>query len=239
MIWIGVIGPVLVCAQDASDKPKLSEEIERVLKEEGPEAAKTRFDEIFPAKRDEYVVDANALATLGAQYMQNGDMETGMLFLQMMGAVNAEAIKSAQRDFDAAAMAPPEAEETMEEPEVPVSTPNADRGPARTDLARFAGFYGTPEQAEKNRMLFVTESCDGYLVAGAVWGDAENWWMKSEGDHVFSYSSQYSNFQMEFELGEDGNAKAMIHDLDFMPSPLPKHQPLPEEWRECIRREGG
>ncbi|MGA7305845.1 MAG: hypothetical protein WBW88_13280 [Rhodothermales bacterium] len=239
IIWVGMIGPVMVRAQDAAEKPKLSEEIERVLSEEGPEAAKARFDEIFPAMQDEYVVDANAFATLGTQYMQNGDVETGMLFIQMVGTITAEAIKSAQDAFDASGMAPPEVEETMGETEEPVSSPPSDRGPARTDLTRFAGFYGTPEQAEENRMLFVTESCDGYLVVGAVWGDAENWWMRSEGDNAFSYSSQYTNIHMEFDVDDNGNAKAMIHDLDFMPSPLPKHQPLPEEWRACVRPEGG
>jgi hypothetical protein len=58
--------------------------------------------------------------------------------------------------------------------------------------------------------------------------------MRSEGDSHFTYSSSFLNIDMQFELGDDGNATAMIHDLDFMPSPLPKHEPLPEEWQGCI-----
>lgn len=238
VIAIGLLASPITRAQDAATKPKLSEEIERVLQEDGAEAARNRFDEIFPAKKDDYEVDADAIAGLGSKYMQEGDMQTGMMYMQMMGAISAEMIKSAGaiNDMETATVTESPSEE---ETAPPPPEPKADRGPVRTDLARFAGFYGIPDQAEKNRMLFVTESCDGYLVAGAVWGDAQNWWMKSEGDSRFSYTSQYTNFTMEFELDADGNATTMIHDLDFMPSPLPKHGPLPEEWRACIRPEGG
>jgi hypothetical protein len=81
-LFAGLILNSATYAQDRGAKPKLSEEIERVLKEKGPEAAQRRFEELFPAKKDEYDVDVNAIAELGSRYMQKGDMKTGMLFIR-------------------------------------------------------------------------------------------------------------------------------------------------------------
>ena len=67
----------------------------------GPEAAQRRFEELFPAKKDEYDVDVNAIAELGTQYMQKGDMESGMLFVRMMGTITSASITAAQEAFDA------------------------------------------------------------------------------------------------------------------------------------------
>jgi len=47
------------------------------------------------------------------------------------------------------------------------------------------------------------------------------------------------SLRLEFELGPDGTAEAMIHDMDGMPSPLTRMGPLPEGWGECLQRRGG
>jgi hypothetical protein len=116
---------------------------------------------------------------------------------------------------------------------------NHDFGPARKDLERFHGVYGDPEQPDSLRKLFVTQSCGGYLVAGAMWGDAQNWWMKSVSDNTFEMSSDFMSLRLEFKLGPDGKARAMAHDLEGMASPLERSGELPEGWEECLEQPGG
>ncbi len=58
--------------------------------------------------------------------------------------------------------------------------------------------------------------------------------MKSVSDSVFEYSDEWASIRMEFRMGPDGTAGAMIHDVDGMPSPLPRLGPLPEGWEGCV-----
>jgi hypothetical protein len=102
------------------------------------------------------------------------------------------------------------------------------------------GLYSDPEKPDERRSLFATPSCDGRLVVGATWGDAQGWWMKSVADTTFEYSDSFTTLKLEFRTGPDGKAQAMNHDLDFMPSPLKHIGPVPEEWGDdCIKRPGG
>ena len=171
--------------------------------------------------------------------MQAGDYEKGQAVMTMVAAISQDMMmNSGMMPASAAEAMRAEREEAKKaeaEPE-PRAAEEPDFGPARDDLARFAGVYGDPEQPESTRKLFVTQSCDGQLVAGAMWGDAQNWWMKSISDNAFEMTSDFFSVHVEFQLGPDGQAQGMEHDLDFMPNPLPKVGPLPEGWGECLER---
>ena len=79
-------------------------------------------------------------------------------------------------------------------------------------------------------------SCDGYLVSGALWGDAAPWRMKSADDKKFTYSDSFNSFKIEFNTDSNGKAHKMIHDLGFIKSPLARLGSIPDEWSACIER---
>jgi hypothetical protein len=110
------------------------------------------------------------------------------------------------------------------------------QGQPREDLKRFTGLYGDPSGENQNRKLFVTVSCDGYLVSGAMWGDVAPWWMRSEDDKVFSYSDTFNKIRMEFETDAGGNTLRMRHTLEHMKNPLKRLGPLPDDWEPCMER---
>lgn len=115
-----------------------------------------------------------------------------------------------------------------------------DSEPARTDLARFRGVYGAPGQSgAAARRLFVTESCDGRLVAGAMRGDASNWWMTSVSDTEFTMTTSFMSLRLEFAVGSDGTAEAVSHDLEGLTSPLRRLGPLPDDGQRCVPSEQG
>ena len=73
-------------------------------------------------------------------------------------------------------------------------------------------------------------------MSGALWGDVAPWWMKSVDDKIFSYSDSFTNFKMEFLLEGEGVVIEMVHNLNFIKSPLKKLGPLPEDWEPCLER---
>jgi hypothetical protein len=80
------------------------------------------------------------------------------------------------------------------------------------------------------------ESCDGYLVAGALWGGAADWWMRSTGDTTFSYKDSFSHLNLEFQTDSSGKATRMIHDLSGLASPLDRVEAIPSDWGKCRER---
>jgi len=104
------------------------------------------------------------------------------------------------------------------------------------DLETLTGLYGDPEETNENRKLWVMVSCDGQLVSGALWGGAAAWWMKSEGDNVFTYADSFFKLSMEFETDKDGKAIRMIHDLSAIKTPLEWLGPIPADWDPCVER---
>lgn len=118
----------------------------------------------------------------------------------------------------------------------PLAQQNEISSGARDDLERFTGLYGDPEEKNEYRKLWVMVSCDGYLVSGALWGDVAPWWMTSEADNIFTYADSFFQLRFEFETDENGNAVKMIHDLEWMKSPLERAGPLPDDWDPCIER---
>jgi hypothetical protein len=226
-------------AQDP-DRPLLSQEIRTLLERDGIEAARNRFEAIFPAQKDKYEIDMQGMAEMGAEYMQAGDYQRAEAVMQMVGVITQNmAANSGMMQAGAAASGKRERAESKPSEPARGTANGPDFGPTRDDLARFAGVYGDPDQPDSNRKLFVSQSCEGHLVAGAMWGDAQNWWMRSVSDNAFEMSSDFLSLRLEFQLGPDGNAQAVNHDLDFIASPLQKLGPLPEGWEECLRPPGG
>ena len=105
-----------------------------------------------------------------------------------------------------------------------------ERGAARDDLQRFTGLYADPVESDEFRKLWVSGSCDGYLVTGAMWGDVAPWWMTSMGDEAFAYGDSFTKIKMSFETDANGQALKMVHDLEFMKTPLERLGPLPDDW---------
>lgn len=224
-----------IAPAQAEDKPALSAEIKKVLDSQGSAAALSRFKALFPAQKDKYDVDFDGFGKMANSYAQAGEMEKMQAVIEMTTVI-AEDTYSAAMARAGAKMPEPPAGPEKTEPE-PQPAPAYDAGLARDDLERFVGLYSDPEKPEETRSLFAAVSCDGYLVVGATWGDAANWWMKSVGDTKFEYADSFTRLKLEFDVGPDGKALAMKHDLDFLPNPLKRIGPLPEEWgRDCIKR---
>ena len=232
-------------AQD-SGKPLLSEEIRRVLEADGPEAAQRRFDEIFPVRSDRYEMDMQGMAALASEKLQANDMASAQVVLAMVAAVAQPqaAASQAQAASYTPETTPAAAADQRErgrargaQEKRPVHT---GPGQARDDVKRFAGWYGVPgDQQDPPRNLFAQETCDGYLVAGASWGDAEPWHLTSVSETSFEYSSSFGSFTMEFEVDGDGNPVAMIHDIGDLGFPSRLEYLGPLEDGQCFAVERG
>lgn len=220
------------------EKPLLSDEIRAVMDRDGAEAALGRFEEIFPARRQEWNVDIQGLNELGAGYVQAGEMEKFEAVMEMVAAVTRVLMDEAAAEFDL-----PREED---DPEPSAAEPEPRRGgmemgEPRDDLERFVGQYGDPAAQSQGRNLFAAVRCDGYLVVGATWGDASNWHLRSTGPTTFeTVDYRGETIRFAFELDGDGAPTAMTHDLEFMASPLQYLGGLPEGWGDdCILPPGG
>lgn len=230
----------------AQEKQLLSNAIRNIIETQGIEAAKQQFANQYSTQKDLYNIDMQGIAELGREYAQNGNieaagavMEIASPFMQdmMAGAMNAQSYGMAQklaeqqRAEKAKRAKSYETKRTLQQNSVGI-----DQGKARDDLERFTGLYGDPAETNKNRRLWVTVSCDGYLVSGALWGDAAPWWMSSAADKIFTYSDSFNNFKMEFMTDSNGKARRMIHGLNFIKSPLARLGPIPDDWSSCQER---
>jgi hypothetical protein len=231
----------------AQDKPSLSTEIGAVIEADGIAAAKSRFAEIYPANKDEYEVNVQDMMKLGQGYMQAGNMDAGMAVMEMMSTISLEMSSAAmntynpqmaemQRQAEEAERLEREqaAEAREEEQQMQQRAEARARGKARQDLARFTGIYGDPADRDRLRTLFVTVSCDGYLVTGPMWADVGPWWMRSAADSVFTYADDWTNLSMEFTGSGEGSK--LTHDVEGLKSPAERLGPLPEDWPECQER---
>jgi hypothetical protein len=232
----------------AQTEPIIAPEIGRLIAEQGVDAANARFAELLQTESLDYNVENQGMMTLLSTYMQAGNNEAaeavgemyGQLMQQMMsGSANAyppgmaEAMATAQESEAAAKeqhKADREAERQMQQEQQEKS-----RGKSRDDLQRFAGLYSDPDSDDTLRSIFVTVSCDGYLVTGPMWADVGPWWMRSAADKVFTYSDSWTNLSFEF-TGNGGRGTMLIHDVDGTVSPLKNTAPLPDEWSECLER---
>ena len=229
--WITLAGlaawlmfPAAIPAQEAT-KPPLSEEIGKTIDNDGVAAGQRRFDELFPAKKGEYQLDIRGFLELATKYMQGGNTVAGQQVLQMMAVLGQDATATYTGAAPDRNPTPQASAEPKESKPHPLGTP-------RDDLDRFLGLYGDPNRVDKNRTLWVNQSCDGYLVAGASFGDASPWRMISKSDAVFE-ATVFDDKKLRFEF--QAQPQSMVHDVDYMPNPLPRLGPLPDDWQECVQ----
>jgi len=218
---------------ESQPRPLLSEAIRKAIEAQGVAAAQQQFANQYVEHPDMYEVDMAAIGELGRQYAQAGNVEaaSGVMLIAMpfmQGAMNQSA------GGQAAAQQQADMQQAASTPQAAAANPG--QGAARDDLERFAGIYGSPAEANKNRRLWVMVSCDGYLVAGALWGGAADWWMRSTGYKTFSYKDSFSHLNMEFQTDGSGKATRMIHDLEGLATPLERMGSIPADWGKCRER---
>lgn len=236
---------ILAGPASAQTTGSLVDELRTALAQGGADAARQRFAEIWPARKDRYPHDPRAFMQLMQEQAQTGSMDT----LQALAEINMQLLQEALGAAQAGARAGPGASAELEralaeqqdraaaveertaaaQRETQERRAAQERGAARDDLERFTGMYG-----EGGRQLFVKATCDGHLAAAPMWADIAPWWLRSAADAVFSYSDNFLAFAMEFELDGKGRAIALRHDLDGMPNPMRRSGDLPPELRECL-----
>lgn len=244
LLAMHAVSPDLARAQE----PVIAPEIGQVISEEGIDAASARFAELMQSGSLDYNLESQGLMTLMTAYIQSGNNEAasvvGEMYAELMqqmlaGAGNAyppgmaEAMAEAQKADEAQKAqekAAAEAEQQMQQRQQAQS-----RGKSRDDLERFKGLYSDSDSDDNGRSIFVTLSCDGYLVAGPMWADVGPWWMRSAADKVFTYSDSWTNLSLEF-VGESGRDMRLQHDIEGVVSPLEYKGPLPDDWDECVAR---
>ena len=225
--WL--VFPAGVRGQAATSKPLLSEEIAKVIDQDGVEAGQSRFDQLYPAQKDNYELDVPGFFALAAKYMQGGNTAAGQQVMAMAATVAQDGMAASM-----GMVTPDRRPQARAQKEPPRPKPDP-LGTQREDLARFVGLYGDPNRTDKHRTLWVSTTCNGHLVAGASWGDASSWYMRTKSDTAFEAEGFGGEmWQFEFQTQADGTARAMVHGLDYMPNPLPRIGPLPDGWQERI-----
>jgi hypothetical protein len=235
----------------AQELPLLADELAEASAVAGAEGLRERFEEIWPEHKDEYDLDMQPVMALMMEAMQAGDME----LVDALGEVNEALVKDSMER--AMATMPPEVREQLEAADREREKELADgdrtgaakagersaseqqgpqRGTPRNDLERFEGLYGDPAEPDSPRKLFVTRSCDGYLVVGAMWGDVAPWWMRSDDELRFSYADSFTSVKLTFLASGDGTIRTLEHDLSGLAQPLERQAPLPRDmFEECMK----
>lgn len=232
---------------EAQNKPLLSESIQQTIDTEGVEAAKEKFTSMDQAERGQFEVDMDGISELTNVYLEDGNMEALMAISEITGIFMQDVVAQSMEQYGNSMDAMEEMSEQQEaereqeriqreeERDAEQQQTILDRqGEPRDDLDRFKGVYGDPNDPESPRQLWVNVSCDGYLVIGAMWGDAAPWWMRSESENLFTLEDSFNDIRVEFQSG--GESTGMSHNLEFIESPLQHLNSLPQDWNSCIER---
>jgi hypothetical protein len=224
------------------EKPLLSEAIRQAIDTKGIDYAKKQFLESYESQKNKYEIDVGSVSKLSSEYIKEGKMDEAGAVMEI-ATPWLQQYTASKMGGDYTEMMKKEKSRTGQDKKAETSTVKKEDkndnslGKPRNDLERFTGIYGDPSEKNETRRLWVQVSCDGYLVSGALWGDASPWWMKSESDKVFTYKDSFNELKMEFVTGSNGKAVNMVHDLSFMKTPLERLGPIPDDWEPCIKRE--
>ncbi|MCG2587059.1 hypothetical protein [Rhodohalobacter sulfatireducens] len=231
----------------SQDKPNLSDALREMIDNKGVEAANQHFSSMNSSEREQYTVDMEGISELTNTYLEEGNMEALMAISEISGPFMQDMVSRSMEQYapemeameemakEQEAEREQDAQQRQEERTLERQQAIMERqGQPRDDLERFKGVYGNPDEPESARQLWVNVSCDGYLVSGAMWGDAAPWWLRSESENVFTMEDSFNNVRLEFTPG--GDDLEMIHNLDFMENPLQRVGPLPEDWNSCMER---
>jgi hypothetical protein len=232
-------GPAL-----AASEPVIAPEIERLIAEEGIEAAKARYQELSQSASLDVMVESNGLRDLWSAYQEAGKQDAAAAVQEMASEMSVKSIYAALppgmvQQMQAQQRAEQQAKEQRKQEQQAEQRLREEklaeqRGESRTDLSRFTGYYGEPGVSDLARAIFVLESCDGYLATGPMWADISLWWMYSASEFEFTYSLNETNFSMEFETDGAGKVVRMRHGIDGVKSPLEWIQTLTEDWSDCV-----
>jgi len=238
-------GPAL-----AASELVVTPEVKRLIDEESIEAAKARYQELSQSGSFDFPLETQGLQTLLLAYLQAGRQEAAEAVGEIMSdmamnmvptllnqsmppgmAQQMEAQRRSEQQAKAQRQQEQQAEQRLREEKLAEQ-----RGQSRNDLSRFSGHYGELGVSDIGRTIFVSVSCDGYLVTGPMWADISPWWMYSDSEFVFTYSFRELDFSMLFETDGAGRIVRMRHGIDGVKSPLEWKQALSEEWSECVER---
>ena len=236
-----------------AQQPSLVAELEAAIEAGGADAVQQRFDEIWPDRKDRYSVDMNEFGQMVNRHARNfGENQELLNVLSDIGGVLAQAkvdemmaspemqqhMQAMQKAQEAAgAQSADEAAPGYATTPAPKPAPaGPDFGEARDDLERFAGLYGDPGNLDSPRKLFVTQTCKGHLLIGAMWGDVAPWQMTAATDTEFAHKTDYFDLDVAFEVDGEGQATRMQHSLDGLVSPLVRSGDLPADWQACVDR---
>lgn len=231
------LAAILLCSHLAFASTPLSTEVARLIASEGVAAAREWFTQLSEDSTADYEPDVDKLADLGSRYLQEGNLEAGMAVMEMVSIISLAELDAALRSRAAlgAEMEAAAAETGAEaDATVTAAAPHSaapDRGPAREDLQRLTGIYASDEAPR--RELFVTQTCNGFLVAGPLWADTAPWGLQSEGETAFSFQQGGLQFQLEFATGNEGTAQQLSHTIRGLASPMQRRGPLPGDWPRC------
>lgn len=226
----------------AQDKPLLSDAIQQEIDANGADTAKQKFASMNPSEREQYEVDMEGISELTNSYLEDGHMEALMAIAEITGVFMQDAVAQSMEQYgdenDAMEEMAEQKKERIQREEERARERQQSiverQGEPREDLEQFKGVYGNPDDPESTRRLWVHNSCDGYLVVGAMWGDAAPWWMRTESGNIFTIEDSFHNIRIEF-ASSAANLQ-MIHNLEFIESPLQRVGTLPEDWNSCIER---
>jgi hypothetical protein len=240
-----VILPGSISTALAQQEPVIAPEIGQLIADQGIDAAKQRFAELIESPSLNLNLETEGLMTLMSAYMQAGNQEAGAAVGEMYGQLIQKMISGASGVFPPGMMEEMQKAEQAEKAQRQANleeeqrnqkrVEDKSRGKSREDLERFAGVYSDPDSNDTHRSIFVTISCDGYLVTGPMWADVGPWWMRSAADKVFTYADSWTNLSFEF-VGDGGRGTMLNHDVEGAPNPLENKAPLPDEWSECMER---
>ncbi|TDR17538.1 hypothetical protein [Marinicella litoralis] len=235
-------------SNDRDVQTTMADELKAAINQGGVAAAKKRFAEIYPAQKSKYPFDASAFMQLITEYVNSGNMEVVQVLAEINATLSQEMIQTqlaAAQPQMSALMAQHEQAlalanlqqqqliEQMEQGEKPQLKPTS-KGSLRSDLDRFIGLYGAPNNSSAHRQLWVSKSCEGQLVVGATWGDAAPWWMQADADAVFTYSDHFFSLAIRFTLDDNNQASELTHDLANFTSPLIRTGPLTADYPSCL-----
>lgn len=223
--------------------PPLSDTIRAVMDRDGVEAARHRFAAIYPDHVADYTVDLKAMANLGTEYMKAGDMARGQAVMQMVSTLAGASI--AENLPAAMAAEPDRARARRSTEERPRRQPS--RAPAPNPLTdeiarRYEGVFADPNETDANRRYFLArDPCAPDVMFGAMWGDAENTYLKIESEAVLAQPPEQARYgdplRIEIEFGADGHADRLWVDSEWAPGTLIRRGELPERWKSspCTR----
>jgi hypothetical protein len=107
---------------------------------------------------------------------------------------------------------------------------------------RYEGVYSDPGESDPTRRFFLArDPCGPQMMFGAMWGDAENTYLRIESDDELSQPPEQVRFgkplRIQVERDADGRPVRLNHNATWAASPLVRQAPLPDEWRDqpCTR----